>query len=73
MSVMSLSILNKIFLMLITNRVKSGENINRLNINETEKKNKAIPTQTRLARISETKLENRIHNLKSARLIRDPL
>ena len=55
------------------NKVLTGEKKNRLISNETEKENETITAQTRLARNSVTKLENRIHNLKSARLIRDPL
>ena len=70
-SAVNSTILTPIFVMLIINKVRNGENTSRLSSNETKKKNKVITTQTRLARKSVTKLENRIHKVKSARLIRD--
>ena len=72
-SALNSTLLTPIFVMLIMNKVRNGENKNRLSSNETEKRNEAITTQTRLARNSVTKLENRIHNVNIARLIRDPL
>ena len=72
-SAVNSTILTLIFSKPIMDKVKNGENKSRLSSNETKKKNKMITTQTRLARNSVTKLENRTHNVKGARLIRDPL
>ena len=73
LATINLMILTTIFILQIMYKVANGENIIILSSNETEKKNEAITSQTRLARNSVIKLENRIHNVKSARLIRDPL